>query len=110
MIEYTGCDAVMIARGAQGNPFIFKQTQELLKNGSISFYPTPEEKLEQCLEHVKMLTDDKGEGRGIKEARKHIARYIKGLKGASALKSEVFKISDYATMERVLREYINQVL
>lgn len=110
MMEYTGCDAIMIARGAQGNPFIFKQAHELLETGKISFYPTPEQKLEQCLEHVKMLTDDKGESRGIKEARKHIAWYIKGLKGASALKSEVFKISDYATMERILREYINQVL
>ena len=110
MIEYTGCDAVMIARGAQGNPFIFKQIHELLETGSVSFNPSPAEKLIQCLEHIKMLTDDKGESRGIKEARKHIAWYIKGLPGASRLKGEVFAISDYATMERILREYINQVL
>ena len=110
MIEYTGCDAVMVARGAQGNPFIFKQIHELLETGTVLTEPSPSEKLTQCLEHIAMLTDDKGESRGIKEARKHIAWYIKGLPGASKLKSEVFTISDYATMEHILREYINQVL
>lgn len=110
MMEYTGCDAVMIARGAQGNPFIFRQAKELLEDGEVKFNPTPQEKLEQCLEHIKMLILDKSESRGIKEARKHIAWYIKGLPGASKLKTEIFKISDYATMETVLERYINQVL
>ena len=110
MIEETGCDAVMIARGAQGNPFIFRQTRELLEEGEISFYPTPTDRLEQCLEHIKMLVDEKGEVRGVKEARKHIAWYIKGLSNASVLKGEVFKISDFDKMKNILKEYINQVL
>lgn len=110
MIEYTGCDAVMVARGAQGNPFIFQQINELLNTGSITYVPSPKDRLEQCLDHIRALTDTKGENRGIKEARKHIAWYIKGLPGASRLKSEVFKISDFATMERILSDYINQVL
>lgn len=109
MLEYTGCDAVMIARGAEGNPFIFRQANELLKTGSISFYPTPKEKLCQCIEHIRALVEDKGEPRGVKEARKHIAWYIKGLPGASRLKSEIFKISDFAVMESVLKSYVEQL-
>lgn len=106
MFEFTGCDAVMIGRGSEGNPFIFRQVNEYLKNGKVTFSPTPEDKLNQMLEHIEMLVADKGESRGIKEARKHIAWYIKGLAGASHLKSEVFKISDFATMHSCLTEYI----
>ena len=110
MLEYTGCDAVMVARGAQGNPFIFRQIKELLDTGRVSYVPSPRDRLRQCLEHTWALVETKGETRGIKEARKHIAWYIKGLPGASRLKGEVFKISDFAVMESVLKEYINQVL
>lgn len=109
MFEYTGCDAVMIGRGSEGNPFIFRQVNEYLKNGAVSFYPTPHDRLMQMLEHIEMLVTEKGESRGIKEARKHIAWYIKGLPGASRLKGEVFKISDIATMRSCLTEYINHL-
>lgn len=109
MMDYTGCDAVMVARGAQGNPFIFRQINELMQNGRVEFYPTPQDKLEQALEQVRMLVAEKGESRGIKEARKHIAWYIKGLRGASAFKSEIFKIGNLAKLEQVLTEYIHQV-
>ena len=109
MIEYTGCDGVMVARGAQGNPFIFRQINELLKYGEVKYFPTPYDKLIQTMEHVEMLVKQKGENRGICEARKHIAWYIKGLDGASRLKTEIFKISDFDTMKRALTEYINQL-
>ena len=109
MFEYTNCDGIMIARGAQGNPFIFRQISELLKLGEVKFFPTPKDKLLQALEHTRMLVSQKGENRGICEARKHIAWYIKGLSGASVLKSAVFKISDFDTMEHTLTEYINQL-
>ena len=81
MFKYTGCDAVMVARGAQGNPWIFKQIQELLENGKVETLPSPKKRLSVALEHITRLIEDKGESRGIKEARKHIAWYIKGLKG-----------------------------
>ncbi|MGN0107771.1 MAG: tRNA dihydrouridine synthase DusB [Hominilimicola sp.] len=109
MFEYTDCDAVMIGRGSEGNPFIFRQVNEYLKNGAASFRPTPHDRLMQMLEHIEMLVKEKGESRGIKEARKHIAWYIKGLPGASRLKGEVFKISDIATMRSCLTEYINHL-
>ena len=71
--------------------------------------PTPQDRLAQALEHIEMLVEEKGESRGIKEARKHIAWYIKGLAGSSRLKGEVFKISDIATMRICLTDYINQL-
>ena len=109
MIDMTGCDAVMIGRGCEGNPFIFRQVNEYLKNGKVNFEPTPQDRLAQALEHIEMLVEEKGESRGIKEARKHIAWYIKGLAGSSRLKGEVFKISDIATMRICLTDYINQL-
>ena len=109
MLDTTGCDAVMIARGAQGNPFIFRQTAELLETGTVSFRPTPAEKAEQALEHTRMLVEEKGESRGIKEASKHIAWYIKGLKGASALKSRVFTIGEFDVLEKLLTEYVEML-
>lgn len=109
MMDYTGCDAVMVGRGAQGNPFIFRQINEYLKDGTVTFNPSPHERLLQMLEHIEMLAEEKGETRGIKEARKHIAWYIKGLPGAARLKGTVFKIGDIATMRSCLCEYINQL-
>lgn len=109
MFEYTGCDAVMIGRGSEGNPFIFRQVNEYLQNGKVDFRPSPHDRLMQMLEHIEMLVTEKGESRGIKEARKHIAWYIKGLPGAARLKGEVFKISDIATMRSCLTEYINHL-
>ncbi len=109
MFDFTGCDAVMIARGAEGNPFIFKQTLELLQTGKVAFFPTPAEKASQALEHTRMLVADKGEERGIKEARKHIAWYIKGLKGASVLKGIIFKISEFYILEQLLNDYVKQL-
>lgn len=58
----------------------------------MNFEPTPQDRLAQALEHIEMLVEEKGGSRGIKEARKHIAWYIKGLAGSSRLKGEVFKI------------------
>jgi tRNA-dihydrouridine synthase len=110
MLEYTGCDAVMVARGAQGNPWLFRQISELLNYGEVRTNPTPKERLEVALSHVERLVSEKGESRGIKEARKHIAWYIKGMRGASVIKTEIFRISDFATMQTALTNYIDNML
>lgn len=109
MLEETGCDAVMIGRGAEGNPFIFKQINEYLETGNVTFSPTPHDRLMQMTEHIEMLAAEKGESRGIKEARKHIAWYIKGLPSASRFKAEVFKIDNIVTMRHALTEYISHL-
>ncbi len=109
MLDETGCDAVMIGRGAEGNPFIFRQVNEYLRTGSVTFFPSPQDRLNQMTEHIEMLVREKGESRGIKEARKHIAWYIKGLPSASRFKSEVFQISGIAEMRHALTKYINHM-
>ena len=107
MFGQTGCDGVMVARGAQGNPWLFKEINELIKTGEVKTAPQPQERLRVALEHISRLIEDKGESRGIKEARKHLAWYIKGLKGATQIRTEIFKISDFATMSRILTNYID---
>lgn len=109
MVEHTGCDAVMIGRGSQGNPFIFRQINELFETGRVTYFPTASEKVEQALSHARALVKDKGESRGIKESRKHIAWYIKGLPGASAVKSKVFTISNFDVLEQLLVDYVRQL-
>ena len=108
MFNETGCDAVMIGRGSQGNPFIFKQINELLSTSSISFYPTPKDYIMQSLEHIRNLVLLDGETVGVKEARKHIAWYLKGLKNSSALKTAIFKMNTLSEIENALNEFLNQ--
>ena len=109
MIDETGCDAVMIGRGAQGNPFLFRQCAEYLETGKITYDPSPREKLTEMLNHIEMLLEEKGEYIGIREARKHIAWYIKGMKGAARLKNTVFQLESAEEMRACLTEYISSV-
>lgn len=106
MINKTGCDAVMVGRGAQGNPFIFRQINELLQDGSVSYAPSHRERIVQALEHVRMLVKYKGENRGIMEARKHMAWYLKGIPNSSAIKNEIFRLTTLEKTEQVLGDFI----
>lgn len=88
MMEYTGCDGVMIARGAYGNPWIFKEITSALE-GKEYTSPSVDERIGVAKEHLRMLIEDKGEYTGIREARKHLAWYIKGLRGAAPARVEI---------------------
>lgn len=104
MMNYTGCDGVMVARGAQGNPFIFKQINELINDGKVSFYPEDFQKINDAirlLEHMVLL---KGERRGVKEARKHIAWFIKGIKGNAQVKNKVFTMDSSKDVIEILKK------
>lgn len=105
MMNATGCDAVMVGRGAQGNPFLFRQISELLTTGAVSFQPTAQDRIHQAIEQVQMLVDCKGESRGIKEARKHIAWYIKGMRGGAHIREQVFRITDLDELIHTLQQY-----
>lgn len=106
MFEQTGCDAVMIGRGAQGNPWIFDRVITYLSTGELKSEPSPQEKIETLLRHMDMLVKLKGERTGVLEMRKHIAWYIKGMNNSSSIKEQIFKITSKDEMERLLREYI----
>lgn len=104
LFEYTGCDAIMIGRGALGNPWIFKRVVYYLENGIILDEPLPEEKVEQAIRHLEMMYEFKGQ-RGVIEMRKHIAWYLKGLKNAAAIRDRVNKMDNKDEIIELLKEY-----
>lgn len=101
----TGCDAVMLARGAQGNPFLFRQVHELLSCGEVKFFPSAEDRIEAALLHLRSICAEKGESRGIKEARKHMAWYIKGIPEAGILRQRLFGAQSLAEAEAMLLDF-----
>lgn len=101
----TGCDAVMVARGAEGNPFIFRQARELLTGGKVEFFPTVRDRLGAALLHLRTICAEKGEERGIKEARKHMAWYIKGVANAGILRQKLFCAGSLAEAEALISEF-----
>lgn len=86
MLEETSCDAVMIGRGAQGNPWIFRQIARYLATGEMIPLPTAEERITMMLRHLDMLVAYKGEHLGIREMRRHGAWYTKGLHHSAELR------------------------
>ncbi|MDO4869910.1 MAG: tRNA dihydrouridine synthase DusB [Bacillota bacterium] len=104
MMDETGCDGVMIARGALGNPWIFAEARALLEGRQYQG-PAQSERLEMLVRHLDMLTADKGERIAVREMRKHIAWYTKGMHGATALRRSVNTVEDVETMRRMIREF-----
>lgn len=84
----TKCDGIMIGRGAMGNPWIFSQIRQHMENRSVR-YPTPRERVDVCIKHYKKSIYYNGEDRAVKEMRKHIAWYIKGLKNSKEIKDKI---------------------
>lgn len=93
MSETTGCDGVMIGRGALGNPWIFSACAAAIK-GETWQAPSPEERWEIIKEHLEDTFNEKGLSRGIKEMRKHLGWYSRGLQGAAQFRAVVFNLTD----------------
>lgn len=110
MINKTDCDAIMIGRGAQGNPWIFKRINHYMKTGEILPEPTGKEKINTALKHLKLAIDEHGEYVAVREMRKHIAWYLKGLRGSARLRDEINKIESYEEVANKLRDYLSHSL
>lgn len=108
MIEVTGCDGIAIGRGAMGNPWIFKQVNEML-SGRESVHPTPDEVIEMAIRHLNMVCEIKGERIGVREMRKQIAWYLKGMRNSNEVKNKVNTLDDKKDIERLLIEYLDEV-
>ncbi len=101
MIVQTKVDAVMIGRGAQGNPWIFEQIESLMEGKTVK-YPSVEERMSEAIEHISLLCALKGEYIGIREARKHAAWYIKGIEGAASAREVINRCETLDEMKNVL--------
>lgn len=105
MLTQTGCDGIMIARAARGNPWIFKQVKEYLNNGTVSPKIEFQEVADMIIRHCRMVIDYKGEYTGIREMRKHISWYISGFPGAAKFRSRINQIETADDLELILGEY-----
>lgn len=105
MLDTTGCDAVMIGRGARGNPFIFREVLTLLRDGKTCPPPTVDEKMNTLKKQINMLCNQKGEYIGIREARKHVAWYIKSLPDSAAVRNDVCKTESLDALLDLLNNY-----
>lgn len=102
MMEKTGCDMVMIARGALGNPWIFEEALALWEGRDVPPRPSIEERVAVMKDHFKDLAALKGEYAGVREMRKHASWYTKGLRGSAALRR---KINSIESAEELLGEF-----
>ncbi len=102
----TGCDGVMIGRGAQGNPWIFHELLEYEKTGVMPPRPSKTVIRETMLRHARLQMEFKGDYLGIREMRKHVAWYTKGLEGSAKLRDAINQVESYDELEALLNEKI----
>ena len=105
-MEETGCDGVMIGRGCQGNPWIFRGLNEYEETGKVPHRPSKKEIKEMMLRHAQLQIELKGDYRGIREMRKHVAWYTKGMEGSAKLRDEINRVESYEELEKLLNERI----
>jgi len=106
MMTETGCDGVMIGRGAQGNPWIFSQLIEYEKTGIMPKRPNSKELKAMMLRHARLQMEYKGEYLGVREMRKHVAWYTTGLPNSAKLRGEINAVESYEELEQLLEEKI----
>ncbi len=106
MRRQTGCDGVMIGRGAQGNPWIFSELLGYDRTGKLPERPKPEKIREMMLRHARLQIEYKGEYLGIREMRKHVSWYTKGLPGSARLREAINRTESYEELEELLSEKI----
>ena len=102
LVRQTGCDGIMIARGAEGNPWIFSEMIHWEETGELPSRPDTDEIREMMLKHARLQLKYKGEFCGIREMRKHVAWYTKGLKGAARLREKVNAVESLEELENLL--------
>ena len=108
MYEETGCDLVMLARGSYGRPWVFREIRHFLETGEKLPEPDIKERMEIMLKHCRYLCKYKGEVRGMKEARKNVAWYVKGLPDSAKLRAECGELSAYEQAEDMAARIISR--
>ncbi|GIP55715.1 MULTISPECIES: tRNA dihydrouridine synthase DusB [Paenibacillus] len=109
MLEQTGCDGVMIGRGALGNPWMLYRTVEYLKTGILLPEPEAAEKIRIAILHMDRLAALRGERVAVREMRKHMAWYLKGLKGSARIKDDIMEETKRDEMVRILENFVAEL-
>ena len=105
MLEETGCDGVAVGRAAQGNPWIFEQIKDGMAGRPVRMIPA-EEKLSVLLRHARMLAELKGEGVAVREMRRHVVCYVRGMRDAAKLRTKVNAILTLEALEETLSAFM----
>jgi tRNA-dihydrouridine synthase B len=104
IVKHTKCDGIMVARGAQGNPWLFKQIDNALKGLEVD-YPSDNEVIDMCERHLKLAVQYFGEAKAVREMRKHISWYIKGMKNCTDVKNMINTEKSAEGVYSILNEY-----
>ena len=104
MMEETGCDGIMVGRGAEGNPWLFREIRSFLSDGTVPERPSAEEKKEMMLRHLSMQIAQDGEHMGILRMRSHFAWYLHGIPNAAAIRNRVNTASAREELEAILTD------
>ena len=106
MKNITNCDAIMIARGSMGNPWIFKQVEDVLNDKEPSIV-TDTERINMCIRHYELALKYDGERKAVREMRKHASWYLKGLPNSSELRNTINSMNESSKVIEMLNEYQN---
>ena len=110
MLDETGCDGIMVARGVQGNPWLFGQIKAYLEDGTMLPKPDIDTVIDMILRHAEIHVSYVGEFAGIREMRKHVAWYATGFKGASKLRGAVNEVETMEQLKELLKKYRDSLL
>lgn len=109
LLDHTGCDGVMIGRGALGNPWMLYRTIQYLTTGALVGDPTPREKMDVAILHLDRLIALRNELVAVREMRKHLAWYLKGLPGAARVKDVIMEETSRDRLVEILKDYIDSL-
>lgn len=104
MLKETGCDGIMVARAARGNPWIFREITSYLENETIPERPTGEEMYEMIMEHGKLMLECKGEYTAVREMRKHVSWYTVGYPNSARLRGMINSLESMEELERCVKD------
>lgn len=106
MLDETGCDFLMVGRGALGRPWVFRQIDAFLERGEIIPDPPLEEQMRVMLDHIRSLCAYKGDYIGMREARKHAAWYIRGIRGAASYRNRIGQLTTIEQLEALAADIL----
>ena len=109
MLDFTGCDAVMIGRGVLGNPWLIKECVSYLESGINPPKPSAREKIEMLKRHYQLLVDPTSEKQAILEIRTHALWYIKGMPKSAYIKNEICKTKNSEDLFKILNDYLGDL-